>query len=310
MSAATPYFPPIAKRPTVLTPPLKAFVDRGLTYLRSGLPVNLTGAAGTGKTTLALHMAHLLQRPAIFIQGDDQLSSTELVRGGINLRRHRVVDNYIRSVVRTEDHYTENWSENWLTTACEKGYTLVYDEFTRSRPEANNVLLSVLEERVLVSSGVKDDLHIMAVHPEFRVIFTSNPVDYVGVHKSPDALRDRMVSMMLQPLDEDTETVIVRAHSGLAEDDCRRVVRVVRAVRARSKGSTHASLRSAVNLAKVLAHARLKPDFSNPTVIGFCHDLLGSSSAMPPEVLGEVLSGFGRPQTGRENAHAGKTPEN
>jgi len=39
------------------------------------------------------------------------------------------------------------WVDNRLTTACANGNTLIYDEFNRSRPEANNALLSVLEGR-------------------------------------------------------------------------------------------------------------------------------------------------------------------
>lgn len=289
-----------------MTPTIKGIVDRTLTYLRSGLPVNLTGPAGTGKTTLALHVAHLLQRPTIFIQGDDQLTSTELVRGGISVRHRRLVDNYVRSVVRTEDNYSERWNENWLTTACEKGYTLIYDEFTRSRPEANNVLLSVLEERVLVSSGVKSDFHIIPAHPEFRVIFTSNPTEYVGVHQSPDALRDRMVSIVLEPLDEESETAIVRAHSRLGEEECRRIVRLVHTVRAKGATENSPSLRAGVNLATVLMHARLAADFSNPTVIAYCRDLLASPS-VPADVLLEILSGFGANQPGKERPHGNST---
>lgn len=289
-ASSAAYFPPVASRPTVLSPSLKALTDRAIAYLRCGLPVNLTGPAGTGKTTIALHLAQVLQRPSIFIEGDDQLTSTELVRGGIHLRHYRVVDNYIRSVVRTEDHFSEQWSENWLTTACQKGYTLIYDEFTRSRPEANNVLLSVLEERVLVSPGVKGQFHIMSVHPEFRVIFTSNPTEYVGVHRAPDALRDRMVSMVLGQPDLDTKVAILRAHSRLSEEECRSIVRITDALRSKSPGSSYPGLRAAINLARVLTHAKLSANFTDPAVIGFCEDLLTPATPMTHEALMAVLS--------------------
>lgn len=302
------YFPPVSSRPTVLTPSLKALTDRALAYLRCGLPVNLTGPAGTGKTTIALHLAQLLQRPSIFIEGDDQLTSTELVRGGTHLRHYRVVDNYIRSVVRTEDHFSEQWSENWLTTACQKGYTLIYDEFTRSRPEANNVLLSVLEERVLVSPGVKGQFHIMSVHPEFRVIFTSNPTEYVGVHRAPDALRDRMVSMVLEQPDADTKVAVLRAHSRLSEEDCRRIVRLTDALRSHREGSSYPGLRAAINLAKVLTHAKLPANFTDPAVIGFCEDLLTPATPLTHDAFMEVVSSIGPRSAGKERPHGGATP--
>jgi len=43
-----------------------------------------------------------------------------------------------------------NWVDSRLTLAAKEGFTLVYDEFNRSRPEVNNVLLSLLEEKLLV----------------------------------------------------------------------------------------------------------------------------------------------------------------
>ena len=302
---------PIANRPLVVTPAISEIVERAMTYLRTGLAVHLSGPAGTGKTTIALHLANLLERPAVFIEGDDQLTSTELVRGGASLHRHRVVDNYIRSVVRTDERLTESWAENWLTTACEKGYTLIYDEFTRSRPEANTVLLSVLEERVLVSTGIKEELHILPVHPEFRAIFTSNPTEYVAVHKSPDALRDRMVTIMLEPLDAETETAIVKAHSHLPDEDCRRIIRLVGAIRSGGKGTNPPSLRTAVNLAKILAQAKLAADFSHRDVMRYCRDVFAPPAVASPAVLADILSGFApKSPSGRETTHGSQAPRN
>ena len=54
------------------------------------------------------------------------------------------------------------------------------------------------------------------VHPDFTAIFTSNPVEYAGVHQAQDALFERMVTIDLDAFDEATETAIVRARSGLA----------------------------------------------------------------------------------------------
>jgi MoxR-like ATPase len=50
-------------------------------------------------------------------------------------------------------------------------------------------LLSVLEEKILYLPYVAKGNNEQEVHPDFRVIFTSNPEEYAGVHKSQDALR-------------------------------------------------------------------------------------------------------------------------
>ena len=260
----------------VETPMVREVARRGLAYLRAGLPLHLSGPAGVGKTTLAFHLAHQIGRPVVFIQGDEQMTSADLVRGGLSIRRSRVVDNYIRSVVRTADDYREQWVDGWLTAACRHGHTLVYDEFTRSRPETNNVLLSVLEERVLVAPGMHTDA--LPVHAEFRAILTSNPGEYAGVYKSPDALQDRLVTVRLDHPDVATEAAIVQSRSGLPEADCARIVALTRAVRQRArKGGTGPSLRAAVALAGVLKAADLPVDFSHSAVAGFCHDLLGAA---------------------------------
>jgi len=47
-------------------------------------------------------------------------------------------------------------------------------------------------------------------------IFTSNPEEYAGVHKTQDALRDRMVTIELDHFDEETEIAITEARSGIA----------------------------------------------------------------------------------------------
>ena len=57
--------------------------------------------------------------------------------------------------LQTEEDMVQRWVDHRLSTACREGYTLVYDEFTRSKPEANNVLLSVLEERLLILNCIQ-----------------------------------------------------------------------------------------------------------------------------------------------------------
>ena len=133
----------------VLTPQLEELVGRALGYLRAGYPINLAGPAGTGKTTLALHLAAQLRQPVTLIHGDDEFGSSDLVGNDHGYRKNKVIDNFIHSVVKTEETMKTLWMDNRLTTACRFGHVLIYDEFTRSRPEANNVLLSVLSEGLL-----------------------------------------------------------------------------------------------------------------------------------------------------------------
>ena len=215
----------------VETPFIQSIVDRALTYIAAGFPIHFRGASGTGKTTVALHVASKLGRPVVMLHGDEEFSTSDLVGGEYGYRMRKVIDNFIHSVLKTEEDMSRRWVDNRLTVACKYGFTLIYDEFTRSRPEANNALLSVLQEKMLDLPAARNGDGYLRVHPEFTAIFTSNPEEYAGVYRSQDALRDRMVTLDLDYFDEETEIAITHAKSGLDRSDAEKIVRVVRGLR-------------------------------------------------------------------------------
>src|SRR6516164_6210933 len=54
----------------VQTQNVETITRRALAYLNAGFSVHFRGPAGTGKTTLALEVAALLNRPTVMITGD------------------------------------------------------------------------------------------------------------------------------------------------------------------------------------------------------------------------------------------------
>ena len=138
---------------------------RGLDYLRAGYPLHLRGPAGSGKTTLALRLADQLKRPIVLLVGDASFDTSRLVGGEEVTRTKRVVDRYISSVMKVENQTNAVWLDRALTVACTEGGTLVYDEFNRAPASANNVLLTVLEERVLVLPKTGRGESYVPVHP-------------------------------------------------------------------------------------------------------------------------------------------------
>lgn len=261
---------------------VKGLVLRSLNYIKAGFPIHLRGISGTGKTTLALHLAHLLGRPVVLMHGDEEMSTTNLVGGETGYHMRRVRDNFIHSVLKEEEEASKRWVDNRLTTAVENGYTLIYDEFTRSRPEANNVLLSVLQEGILdLPMGRDDGCTYLKAHPRFAAIFTSNPEEYAGVHRSQDALRDRMVTLDLQSFDEDTEIAIATAKSGLAESKVASIIKVVRTLRESGQYEFAPTVRAGIMIAKTVAVSpnKILVSSKDPLFRRICIDILASETS-------------------------------
>lgn len=253
---------------------------RAIGYIKAGFPVHLRGISGTGKTTLAIHIAAKLGRPLILIHGDEEFSTSDLIGSENGYRISKVRDNFIHSVLKTEENMRKQWVDNRLTMACKYGFTLLYDEFTRSRPEANNVLLSVLQERMLdIPTTANGDSNYIRVHPDFTAIFTSNPEEYAGVYRSQDALRDRMVTLDLDYFDQETEIGIVRAKSGLSYEDSKKICAIVRNLREADVFEFAPTIRGCLMIAKTVKVVDAAVHKDDPIFCQICTDILSSETS-------------------------------
>ncbi|MGB0523942.1 MAG: gas vesicle protein GvpN [Flammeovirgaceae bacterium] len=275
---------------TLLTPqPLKNFVNsayiqdltnRALMYIKAGYAIHFRGPAGTGKTTLAKHIASQLGNPMVLIHGDEAFTSSSLIGSENGYKTKKVVDNYISSVLKKEEETTKYWVDNKLTVAVRNGFTMIYDEFTRSKPEANNVLLSILEEGLLnLPMSVNDGNSYITSHPNFVAIFTSNPEEYAGVYRSQDALRDRMVTLDLDYFDFETEVSITKAKSGLSKLGAEYIVNIVRGLRATGKCEFSPTVRGCIMIARAMQAYRLSPFEDRKVFTTVCQDILASETS-------------------------------
>jgi MoxR-like ATPase len=91
------------------------------------------------------------------------------------------------------------------------------------------------------------------VHENFRAILTSNPEEYAGVHKTQDALVDRLITVDLGHFDRETEIEITKAKSGLPTGDAERIVDIVRELRSVGVNNHRPTIRACIAIAKILA---------------------------------------------------------
>ncbi|AGI68578.1 gas vesicle protein GvpN [Octadecabacter antarcticus 307] len=269
---------PEAREDFVQTESVKSISRRALAYINAGYSVHFRGPAGTGKTTMAMHTAALLGRPVVLITGDEEMITSNLVGAESGYNYRKVTDNYIHTVSKIEESSDRSWNDHRLTTACREGYTLIYDEFTRSRAEANNVLLSVLEEGILVLPAQNRGEPFIKVHPNFRVIFTSNPQEYAGVHEAQDALSDRIVTIDIGEADRELEVSIASSRSGLEVAKTEPIVDMVRAFRDTGEYDQTPTLRACIVICRMVANEKLNTTIDDPFFVQICLDVLGSKS--------------------------------
>lgn len=225
------------ERPFFEDKELHSLHSRAAAYLRAGVAVRFQGPAGTGKTAMALRVAHGLGRPVALLTGHSRMTPQDLIGRESGHRTSRLEDKYIASVRRVETRTQADWQDGALASAMRLGQTLVYDEFTRAPPEANAALLSVLEEGVLVLHHPDRGREILPAHREFRLVLTSNPADYRGTEEAPDALLDRLVTFDMSGAAAPTEAGIVAAATGIARHEAGRIVALLRTLRAAETGT-------------------------------------------------------------------------
>ncbi len=250
--------------------------ERASWYLNTGYPVHLRGPAGVGKTSLAFHIAKELGNPIIYICGSKELGESEMIGNFYGSKNTLVIDNFISSVYKREEEQKKLWTDGKLVTACKNGYTFIYDEFTRTSPEVNNILLPILEERILEVPENVNGNSIINISKDFKMIFTSNPSEYVGVFKSTNALIDRMITIDITSMDEETEKLIIVSKSNLTSSEAEKIIKITKQIRKEMRDLKLVSIRSSLMMANIISKQRIKLSPDSAALKEICMDIFGT----------------------------------
>lgn len=267
----------------VSTPEVTEMESRLSLWLQAGYPVHLIGPTGCGKTSMAVHVAKGLGRPVVWINGDEAITTSDLIGGYSQMQSESVRDNYVHNVFKTKDTMKIEWVDNPLSLACKYGYTLIYNEFSRTKPASNNVLLSVFEEGILELPTKFGEERYIKVHPDFKAILTSNSIEYAGIHRPQDALLDRMVGIYGDYYGHDTEVRIVMEHTGISQDKAERIVKIIRSIREKLPDAQKPGTRACIMIAKGLQTLKGRDDLS----IDFeqlCIDVIANKTCSPKDM--------------------------
>ncbi|MCA0984728.1 gas vesicle protein GvpN [Halobacillus yeomjeoni] len=276
-------------------PFFRSLIRRSHRYLSAGYPIHYTGPSGIGKTTLAVHVAKSRNRPVTLINGNRDMSNEDLIGAFKGYNRKKLNDNFVKQVHKVEENVTEDWVEGRLYEAVKNGHTVVYDEFTRSSPDTNNLFLSVIEEKILPLYGAKRKQSHIEVHPHFSIIFTSNPSEYVGVYETQDALLDRMISLPFETMGNETRAEILMQQTSIGKGEAGKIVDLIGNVNALCReGSQTVSLRASLMMADVIMKNDIPVDGENEEfqqlALDVCYFHLKLCSKREEDVRSHILN--------------------
>ncbi|MHA1616012.1 MAG: AAA family ATPase [Candidatus Njordarchaeales archaeon] len=201
-----------------------------------GRPVLIEGPVGVGKTTLAKAVASYFQQKFIRVDGDERFDE------------YKLVGYFEPQLVLKKGWNWDSFVPGPLTKAMLEGGVLFINEINRLNESAQNVLIPALDEGIIEIPKLGE----IQAQDGFWVVATLNPEEYVGVTPIGEALRDRFIWIKLDYQSEEEEVEIACLRAKVPKNIAQLAVTVTRATRRHPDIRRGASVRGAIDLAKLI----------------------------------------------------------
>jgi MoxR-like ATPase len=199
----------------------------------------IEGPVGVGKTFLASAVAHAMGREVVRIDGDARFTEQKLTGW------------FDPNLVLKTGYKPDNFIEGPLTRAMKSGAILFINELNRMPEGVQNILLPALDERLIHLP----QLSTISAHPDFIVIATQNPREFVATSHLSEALLDRFEWLHVTYQSEEDELHILENVY-----DCEFTIptlKLVRLTRNHPKIKRGASIRAGIAILEILKAAQI-----------------------------------------------------
>lgn len=169
-------------------------VKKALACLANGMPLMLGGHTGVGKTKLVEHLAALLNKPLIKIQGAEDMETATML-GHLEI-----------------DPQGTYWVDGLITTAAKQGFMLYFDEINAAPAGVKIALHGLLDDQRVVVLADHHGERISA-HPMFLFVAACNPADhgaYIGAGQENLAFINRFVQIRMGYMDAKIEERLLK----------------------------------------------------------------------------------------------------
>lgn len=168
----------------------RSFVERCIVALATNRGLMLIGEPGTAKS----YLSELL---AAAISGD----STLTIQGSAGTTEDNIRYSWNYALLLAEGPTLNSIVPAPLYRGMEDGKIVRFEEITRCPIEIQDVLLSILSDRVMSIPELRGDIRTLYAHAGFNVIATANTRDR-GVNEMSAALKRRFNFETVHPIDD------------------------------------------------------------------------------------------------------------